>query len=51
MSGEIFRLAEERLFVAEDMLPRKLYNACASELYFALFTLMRAVLTDRHGKR
>ena len=51
MNRRILRLAEERLSVAEDTFSRKLYNTCASELYFALFTLMRAVLSDRHEKR
>ncbi len=51
MRRKILQLAEERLSVAEDTFSRKLYNTCASELYFALFTLMRAVLTDRCGRR
>ncbi len=51
MNSRILRLAEERLSVAEDTFSQKLYNTCASELYFALFTLMRAVLSDRHERR
>ncbi len=44
MNKKVLQLAKERMSIAEYTFSRKLYNTCASELYFTLFTLMRAVL-------
>ena len=51
MSKKILQLAKERLSVAEYVFSQELYNTCASELYFTLFTLMRAVLTEGYKGR
>ena len=51
MDAKILKLAEERLSVAKYTSSHGLYNSCASELYFALFTLMRAVLSNKHERR
>jgi len=48
---KILKLAKDRFFIAEYAYSKELYNPCASELYFALFTLMRTVLTEGQGKR
>ena len=51
MGRDTLRLAKERLSLAEYAFSQGLYNTMASELYFALFTLMRAVLTEIEAKR
>ncbi len=51
MGRDTLRLAKERLSLAEHAFSQGLYNTMASELYFALFILMRAVLTEIEAKR
>ncbi|NPA40861.1 MAG: HEPN domain-containing protein [Aquificae bacterium] len=51
MRGALLKIAEERMSVARHAFSQELYSACACELYFALFTLMRSVLTESYRGR
>ncbi|QWK20612.1 MAG: hypothetical protein KNN13_04655 [Hydrogenobacter thermophilus] len=49
MKRTLYKLARERLLVAEEAFTKGFYNSSASELYFALFTLMRYILSEHQA--